>query len=170
MSSETDPCAPVADPAPDDPAVRAPRPGTDRDRSAAGRRAVLQPAAVLTAWALFLLLVWLLGQHKDASTDEHLALGAMPLFGRWETHFGTHLLVPAATGALVIAVLPAIAARWRWRWTALATAAATAAFSLALAYAHSHPGTWEDMHRNYGQAIHFIDDAGGVGPFLASYV
>lgn len=170
MSSETEPCTPLVDPAPDGPPVRAPSRGGGRDRPATGRRAALQPAAVLTAWALFLLLVWLLGQYKEASTEEHLALGAMPLFGRWETHVGAHLLVPAATGALIIALLPAIAARWRWRWTALATATAAVAFSIALAYAHSHPGTWEDMHRNYGQAIHFVDDAGGIGPFLASYV
>ncbi|WP_051815845.1 hypothetical protein, partial [Glycomyces tenuis] len=132
------------------------------------RRAALS-AAVLIAWALFLAVVWVLGQYKEANTEEHLALGAMPLFGRWEWHLGPQLLVPALTGALVIAFLPAIAARWRWRWTALATAAAAVALSLALAYAHSHPGTWEDLHHHYAQNARYIDDAGGLAPFLESY-
>ncbi|WP_026923640.1 hypothetical protein [Glycomyces arizonensis] len=133
------------------------------------RRTAVLTASVLAGWALLLAVVWRLGQYKDAVTEEHLALGAIPLYGRWEWHFGAHLLVPAAVGALIIAFLPAVAARWRWRWAALATALAAIAFGLALAYAHSHPGTWEDLHRNYGEPIHYVDDAGGVGPFLETY-
>lgn len=133
------------------------------------RRTAVLTAAVLTGWALFLALVWALGQYKLAVTDAYLQLGAMPLFGRWEWHFGAKLLVPAATGALIIALLPPIAARWRWRWTALATAAAAVAISLALAYAHSHPGTWEDLYHHYTKHTSFIDDAGGVAAFLENY-
>ncbi|GAB3651126.1 hypothetical protein [Glycomyces tarimensis] len=133
------------------------------------RRTVTLDAAVLAAWALFLAAVWLLGQYKDAATEEGLKLGAMPLFGRWEWHLESRLLVPIAVGALLIAVLPTIAARRRWRWVVTATALAGVAMSLALAHAHSHPGTWEDLHHHYGEPIHFVDDAGGVAPFLETY-
>ncbi|HLU27948.1 MAG TPA: hypothetical protein VKZ65_05885 [Glycomyces sp.] len=133
------------------------------------RRTAIPAAVVLAAWALFLTAVWLLGRYKEANTDGHLALGAMPLFGSWEWHFGAHLLVPAAAGTVVIAFLPALAARLRWRWAAVATALAAAGFGLALAYAHSHPHTWHDLNYHYGDPIHFVDDAGGVVPFLETY-
>lgn len=149
-------------------AGRPPRRDPKRPMSERRRTAILS-ASVLAAWALFLAAVWRLGQYKESITEGHLALGAMPLFGRWEWHFGAHLLVPAAAGAIVIALLPALAARLRWRWAAAATALAAAGFGLALAYAHSHPHTWEDMHYHYGDPIHFVDDAGGVAPFLETY-
>ncbi|MCH7232296.1 glycosyltransferase family 39 protein [Glycomyces sp. L485] len=133
------------------------------------RRKAALTAAALAAWALLLVAAWLLGQYKVAITEKSLKLGAMPLFGRWEWHFEPRLLVPVAVGALIIAVLPAIARDRRWRLAVAATALAGIAMSLALAYAHSHPGTWEDLHHHYGDPIHFVDDAGGVRPFLETY-
>ncbi|MQM26197.1 hypothetical protein [Glycomyces albidus] len=131
-----------------------------------GRRAT---AAVLAAWALLMVLVWLLGQWKRQIETRAHQLGAMPLFGSWEWHFDATLLAPAAVGALVIAALPALAARWRWRYTLLASAAAGVAFSLALAVAHSHPRTWTDLDHHYASNRHLVDDAGGFAPFLQHY-
>lgn len=133
------------------------------------RRPALRAAAVLAAWALLLYLVWLLGQHRLAVIDGSLQLGAMPLFGSWERHVGPNLLVPIAAGAALIAFLPWAAAHLRWRWVVLASALGGVAMSLALAFAHSHPLTWTDIHHHYGDPIHYVDDAGGVGPFLKTY-
>ena len=132
------------------------------------RRAALT-AAVLAAWALFLVVVWFLGQYKDAITAGNMRLGAMPLFGRWEFHLDATLLAPIAVGALLIAVLPRVAARGRWRWVVAAAALGGVAFSLALALAHSHPLTWQDLDHHYASHIHLVDDAGGFGPFLEQY-
>ncbi|MCC3761953.1 hypothetical protein K3N28_02565 [Glycomyces sp. TRM65418] len=134
----------------------------------APRRTALT-AAVLASWALFLALVWVLGQYKDAITAEDLVLGAMPLFGSWEWRLDVELLVPIGVGVLLIAVLPVISARGRWRAVAAAAALGGIAFSLALALAHSHPLTWQDLDNHYGSRIHVVDDAGGFGPFLRQY-
>jgi len=126
-------------------------------------------AAVLTGWALLLALAWVLGQVKLDVTEGRHQLGAMPLFGSWEPHFDATLLAPIVAGALLIAFLPAAAARWRWRWAAAATALAAVAFSTALAVAHSHPRTWTDLDHHYASNAHLVDDAGGPGAFLAHY-
>ncbi|SDD82728.1 hypothetical protein [Glycomyces harbinensis] len=133
------------------------------------RRPAVQAAAVLAAWALLLVAVWFLGQHKLANATGRMQLGAMPLFGSWEWHVESYLFAPIIVGALVIVVLPVIAARWRWRYAVLATALAAVAFSLALAFAHSHPRTWTDLDHHYASNAHFVDDAGGFGPFLQGY-
>jgi hypothetical protein len=133
------------------------------------RRPAVRTALVLAGWALLLVTAWVLGQVKlDLTGGRHL-LGAMPLFGSWEWHLDATLLAPIAAGALLIAVLPAIAARWRWRWTVAATAAAGVLFSLALTVAHSHPRTWTDLDHHYAGNAHLVDDAGGPGAFLAGY-
>ncbi|MCD0447364.1 hypothetical protein LO763_27480 [Glycomyces sp. A-F 0318] len=135
----------------------------------ARRAAALQAAAVLAAWALLLAGVWLLGQYKLERAGVSLQLGAMPLYGGWERHLEAELLLPIAAGALIIAVLPAAAARLRWRYALLATAAAGVLFSVALGFAHSHPQTWSDVHNHYAGHIGLVDDAGGFGPFLEQY-
>ncbi|SDL22388.1 hypothetical protein SAMN05216298_3135 [Glycomyces sambucus] len=132
-------------------------------------RPAVRSALVLGAWALLLAAAWVLGQVKLAVTEGRHQLGAMPLFGSWEWHLDATLLVPVAVGALLIAVLPAVAARWRWRWTVAATAVAGVLFSLALTVAHSHPRTWTDLDHHYAGHAHLIDDAGGPGAFLAGY-
>ncbi|GAB3232139.1 glycosyltransferase family 39 protein [Glycomyces halotolerans] len=133
------------------------------------RRPAVRTATVLAAWAAFLAVAWLLGQYKDAITERSLKLPAVPLFGHWDWSLGPRLLAPIAVGALIVAVLPAIAAHRRWRWVVAATALSGVAFSLALAVAHSHPGTWESLNHSYARHIGFIGDAGGVGPFLETY-
>jgi hypothetical protein len=134
-----------------------------------GRRAALQAASVLTAWALLLALVWTLGQEKLANATGNLQLGAMPLYGSWEWHLDAGLLAPIAMGALIIAFLPPICARWRWRYALLATTLAGTAFSLAMAVAHSHPLTWIDLDNQYAGHTNLVDEAGGFGPFLKGY-
>jgi methylthioxylose transferase len=134
-----------------------------------GRRAAVLTAAVLAAWALFLCGVWVLGQYKLAVTDGSLQLGAMPLYGSWEWHAEAALLVPIALGALIIWVLPVVAARWRWRYAVVATAVCGVVFSLALGLAHSHPRTFTDLDHHYADNVHVVDDAGGFGPFLEHY-
>lgn len=125
--------------------------------------------AALAAWTLLLALAWVLGQVKRHTTDRDLKLDAMPLYGTWDPHFDATLLAPLAAGALVIAVLPAAAARWRWRYAVIATAAAAVLFSTALALAHSHPSTWGDLDKHYASGGRFVDEAGGVAPFLRQY-
>lgn len=132
------------------------------------RRTALAVAAV-AAWAVLLAAAWLLGQYKDAVTEEKLKLGAMPLYGGWQWNLDERLLLPIAAGAVLIAALPPIAARWRWRWTVAAASLGGIAFSLAMSFAHSHPNTRTDMHRDYGEHIGLIDDAGGLRPFLETY-
>ncbi|THV29544.1 hypothetical protein [Glycomyces paridis] len=126
-------------------------------------------ALALLAWTALLALVWLLGQVKLASTEGDLHLGAMPLYGAWQWRLDPVLLVPIATGAIVIAVLPAAARVLRWRFAVLATAVAGSALSLALALAHSHPRIWGDTEYHYAAHRHLVDDAGGFGPFLRDY-
>jgi hypothetical protein len=131
------------------------------------RRPALAAAAVLTAWAALLAGAWLLGQYKLATTEGRHQLGAMPLFGSWEWHVNASLIAPIAAGAVIIAVLPAIAQRRRWRWTALATALASVLFTLALTVAHSHPKTWTDLEHHYAKNTVLVD--GGFAPFLEHY-
>lgn len=133
------------------------------------RRPALRDAAVLIGWALLLYVAWILGRHKLAQTDASLQLGAMPLYGSWEWHLEPNLLVPIAAGAALIALLPWAAAHLRWRRLVPVTALGGVAMSLALAFAHSHPLTWTDIHHHYGDPIHYVDDVGGVGPFLKTY-
>jgi methylthioxylose transferase len=133
------------------------------------RRAALSAALVLAAWALLLAGVWRLGQLKLANAAGSLQLGAMPLFGSWESHVDATLLPPIIVGALTIALLPAACARLRWRYAFAATVIAGVAFSVALGFAHLHPRTWTDLDHHYASNTHFIDDAGGVAQFLAHY-
>jgi hypothetical protein len=134
----------------------------------ARRRAALA-AAVLAAWALFLVGVWFLGQYKVAITAEDLQLDAMPLYGDWDWHVEVELLAPILVGALLIAVLPAIGTRGRWRAVVAAAALGGIAFSLALALAHSEPRTGQDLYNHYASHIDLVDEAGGFGAFLAEY-
>jgi hypothetical protein len=132
-------------------------------------RPAVRDAAVLAAWALLLAAAWRLGRYKLAVADGDLQLGAMPLYGTWDWRLEPELLAPIALGALIIAVLPVVCARWRWRYVVLATVAAGVAFSLALALAHSHPRTFTDLDHHYAGNVHLVDDAGGVAPFLRHY-
>ncbi|THV33659.1 hypothetical protein [Glycomyces buryatensis] len=133
------------------------------------RRRTVATALILSAWALLLVLAWALGQYKVATTEAWLKLSAMPLYGHWHPDIDARLLIPIGAGALLIAALPVIAARWRWRWTVAPMALGGIAFSLALSFAHSHENTRTDLHRDYGAHIHLIDDAGGLRSFLETY-
>ncbi len=142
------------------------RPTAERGRPVTDRR---RAALAVAGWAALLAVAWLLGQWKEAITDTSLKLGAMPLFGEWEWHFHPTLLVPVAVGALLVAVLPAIARRARWRWAVLGTAAGQVALSLALAVAHSAPWTWIDVQNHYSGQIGEVSAAGGPAAFLDTY-
>jgi len=62
-----------------------------------------------------------------------LHLGAAPLVGRWEVRLTPLVLLPLASGALLLAVAPLVAARASWRVLLLATTAGAALWSVSLA-------------------------------------
>lgn len=124
---------------------------------------------VVSAWAVALLLVWRLGLHVVANREADLKLEAIPLYGEWEWGITWWLVAPVIVGILVVVFLPPLSQRWPWQAVLIATAASGVLFSLALAEAQTHPTVLEDIYRTYARHITYIDEAGGVGPFLNEY-
>ncbi len=128
----------------------------------------LTTAIALASWAALIVAsrIWGLAVVDDAS--EPLFVDAVPFYGVWNARFSLALL-----GAGVVAVLCVVVVPWAARhlsWIALLAVAAVAAagLSLALGAVEPPPDTWQNVHGDYGQFTHFVDEQ-GVGGFLRNY-
>jgi hypothetical protein len=128
-----------------------------------------RPAAVAAGlWVILLVVgrVWGLAVVRDAPGP--LFVDAVPFYGVWRAELTWRLLLAAIVVGALTAALPRLADRLGWR-PLLATIAVTAiAVALALAFVEPPTDAWHNIHGDYGQFTHFVDEQ-GPGGFLRNY-
>lgn len=142
---------------------------TERDEAAMVHRGSRRPMALaLGAWVGLVVVarVWGLAVVRNASGP--LYVDAVPFYGVWRAELGWPLLLAAGVLAAAVLVLPALAERVGWRALMALVAVAAVAVSLALALVEPPPDTWRNIHGDYGQYTHLVDEK-GVGGFLRDY-
>lgn len=129
---------------------------------------------IITLGALAVLIVgvrvWGLSITDGVPRD--LKLRAIPFYGHWRWDGGyweylPWLAVPAVAGVALAWWLPSVMALRPWKHALALAALGSVAWSLALELVDRR---WDFTHDFYGQHIHFVDDLGGPGGFLDSYV
>ncbi|HEY6531437.1 MAG TPA: hypothetical protein VIY72_03980 [Acidimicrobiales bacterium] len=122
----------------------------------------------LAAWVTLLLVgrVWGLAVVRDA--PEPLYVDAVPFYGVWRAEITLRLALAVLVVGVVTVVLPRMADRLGWRSLLGAVAVGSVAVSLALAFVEPPADAWRNIHGDYGQYTHLVDEQ-GIGGFLRDY-
>jgi hypothetical protein len=125
----------------------------------------------VAAWVALVVVARLVGLHYVAGHDQHLALGAVPWFGRWwfEAAHLPALLVATLAGVVLIWGLPLVSLRWSWPGVLAASGAASALLAGLLARASEPASRWGSIQSAYGRHTDLVA-AQGIGGFLRTYV
>ncbi|MFI9485776.1 hypothetical protein ACIG47_05250 [Promicromonospora sp. NPDC052451] len=91
------------------------------------------PVLAVSAWAVSVPLLWLVGALLRYGSDVPLLTGAEPFVGHWVVRTGPGILAAVVLLVAVVRYGPGLAARLPWRVLLLVSWAATAAWAVALA-------------------------------------
>jgi len=122
----------------------------------------------LAMWAALVVVgrVWGLAVVRGAS--EPLYVDAVPFYGVWKAELTWRLMLAALVIGGLTSVLPRLADRLGWRALLATIALASIAVGLALAFVEPQADAWHNIHGDYGQYTHLVDEQ-GPGAFLRDY-
>ena len=129
--------------------------------------ALARGAAPLALWAALIVAAWAWGTALNDS-GARIALGAPPLFGRWDLQLTPSILPAVGIGALVVWVAPRLTASLTWPRLLGAVGSGALVWSLALAASEGVTGISGPLEgpSDYLGAVPLV---GSPGEFLSTF-